>query len=76
LQLGNVRRYASGFIKSHRLGNFGIALVGVAVHVSDGLLIGVYDLEAAVYGLNGPWWQEASHWQRLQESHSEQAQRQ
>ena len=37
------------------------------IHISDNLLIGVYDLEAAFYGFNGPWCWEASHWERLQE---------
>jgi hypothetical protein len=30
----------------------------VAIHISDGQLIGVYDLEAAVYGFNSPWCRE------------------
>jgi len=52
-QLGDVARYASSLIKSHRPSNFGIALIRVPIDISDGLLIGVYDFEAAVYGLNG-----------------------
>jgi len=52
-QLGDVRRYTSGVVESHRPSNFGIALVGVAVDISDCLLIGVNDFEAAVYGLEG-----------------------
>jgi len=43
------------------LGNLGIALIGTAIHVSDNLLIGVYDLEAAFYGFNGPWCWESPH---------------
>ena len=36
-QLGNVARYASSFIKSEALGYFSIALVGVAIHISESL---------------------------------------
>ena len=35
--------------------------IGLAVHVSEWLSVPVYDLEARVYGFNGPWWREASH---------------
>jgi hypothetical protein len=31
------------------------------IHISDNLLIGVYDLEAAFYGFNGPWCWESPH---------------
>jgi hypothetical protein len=40
--------YAPSFIKRQALGSFSIALVGVAVHISDALLIGIYDFEAPV----------------------------
>jgi hypothetical protein len=33
--------YAPSFIKRQSLGGFSIALVGAAVHVSNGLLVGV-----------------------------------
>jgi len=45
--------------KKLRFGNFSTALVGVAIHVSDSLLIGIYDLEACFYRFNGPWWGKA-----------------
>ena len=45
-QLGDVARYASRFIKSQRLGDCSIALVGMAVDIAC-LFVAVYDLEAA-----------------------------
>ena len=48
----------ASLIKSHRPSNFGVALVRVPIDISDGLLIGISDFEAAVYGLNGPWSRE------------------
>jgi hypothetical protein len=47
-QLGDVARYAPCLIESQSLGDSGIVRVGVAIDVSDGLLVGVHDLEAAV----------------------------
>jgi hypothetical protein len=38
--------------------------IGAAVHVSEGLSVRVYELEAAVHGLNSPWSGESSHWQK------------
>jgi hypothetical protein len=52
-QLGDVARYASSFVKRQSLGGLSIALVGVAVHISDGLLICIYDLEAAASTAHG-----------------------
>jgi hypothetical protein len=52
---------SGSFIKSHRLGNLSIALISMAIHISDGLLIGVYDFEAALDRLNAPWGREAPH---------------
>jgi len=45
-------------IKNHRPSNFGVALFRVPIDISGGLIIGVYDFEAAVYGLNGAWSKE------------------
>ena len=70
-QLGDVRRYAPCLIESQRVSNSGIARISVALDVGDGLLVGVNDLEAAVYHLNGPWCWEASHWQRFSPNHRE-----
>jgi hypothetical protein len=36
-----------------------IVLIGVAVHISDGLFVRVYDLEAAFDRFNSPWRREA-----------------
>jgi len=47
--------------KNHRPSNFGVALFRVPIDISGGLIIGVYDFEAAVYGLNGAWSKEAAH---------------
>jgi len=33
----------------------------LAVDISESLPVGVYDLEACVYGFNGPWCCEAPH---------------
>jgi len=60
-QLGDVARYASSFIERQPLAGFSIALVGMTVHTGQGLSVGVNDLEARVYGFNGPWCWEASH---------------
>ena len=49
-QLGDVARYAPSLIKRQPLSGLSIALVGAAIHVSDGLLISVYNFEARVYG--------------------------
>jgi hypothetical protein len=70
-QLGDIRRYAPCLIESQRIGNSGIARISVALDVGDGLLVGVNDLEAAVYHLNGPWCWEPSHWQRFSPNHGE-----
>ena len=38
-QLGDVARYASSFIKRQPLSSFGIALVGMTIHIGDSLPI-------------------------------------
>src|SRR5262249_32897149 len=38
-QLGDVRRYASSFVKRQPLGSFSIALIGVTVHIGDRLSV-------------------------------------
>jgi hypothetical protein len=53
----------------HAAGSDGSAFVGVAIHISDGLLIGVYDFEAALSGFNGPLCWEAPHWQNYRIGH-------
>jgi hypothetical protein len=35
--------------------------IGIAIDISDGLSVGVYDLEGCVYGFNCPWRREPSH---------------
>ena len=45
---GDVAGNASSFIKSQRLGDLSIALIGVAVDVGERLTVRVHDLEAAV----------------------------
>src|SRR6185437_10473411 len=42
-QLGDVAHNASSFIKSRRLGNFGVALIRITIDISDGLLGPVYN---------------------------------
>jgi hypothetical protein len=60
-QFGDVAGNAPRLIKSQRVGDSCIARIGVAVDIGNGLLVGVHDLEAAVEGLNAPWWRKASH---------------
>jgi hypothetical protein len=47
-QLGDVRRDAPRLIESQRLGDSGIARIGVAVDIGESLSAGVHYLEAAV----------------------------
>ena len=53
-QLGDVARYPSCLIERQPLRGFSIALVGVAVDVTEALAVCVENLEAAVQGFNGP----------------------
>ena len=47
--LGDVAGDAPSFIKGQRLGDSCITRIGVAVDIGDGLVVAVYDLEAAVW---------------------------
>ena len=60
-QLGDVARYAPSFIESQPVGSLCIVRIGMAVDISDCLFVAVYDLKAAVYRLNGPWWWSRRH---------------
>jgi len=60
-QLGDVVRYASSFVKTRRVGDSSTARIGITVHIRDALPVGINDLEARAYGLNGPrCWEAAS----------------
>ena len=48
-QLRNVARYASRFIKTQRVSDSSIARIGVAIDISEGLSVGINDLEARIY---------------------------
>ena len=60
-QLGDVARYASSFIQRQPIAGLSIALIGMTVHIGEGLSVGINDLEARVYCFNGPRCREASH---------------
>jgi hypothetical protein len=61
-QFSDVRGYPSRLIKRQSFSGSSIARVIMTIHISDGLPVRVYDLEAASYGFNGPWCWESSHW--------------
>lgn len=56
-KLGSLAMFAAMRLASSR--GLSIALIGVAVHISDGLFVRVYDLEAAFDRFNSPWRREA-----------------
>ena len=61
-----VKRYSvkdarSSFVKTRRVGDSSTARIGITVHIRDALPVGINDLEARAYGLNGPrCWEAAS----------------
>jgi hypothetical protein len=53
--------YTSSFMESHRLGNFGVVFVGLAIHTATACLLVSTILKPALYGLNSPGSGESPH---------------